>query len=339
MRHGQSRGVLPVGYALALAVVAGSFGLARGASAQSACVYADERGNIKSAQSLKDIPSRFRAKAVCHDRQPATVPRADDIAIRGGARSASFGTTLGTVEVKWPRQVEQCFGKSPTRAISEASSAANRALRSARFDQRIRTGRRDWSFVLIDRANAVSQFPMQLSMGGHPGFMVPPNQIYIVVDYISPSCQKSEYSDSLLTQVLLHEMGHVLEYALLGDNRMGMDRKRAEGFASWFEGYSSQYASTISKGEVQRKYRNLVRSEAGVGSTSFSGSGEDYAIASLEFEAIVARKGVSGLMDVYETMDSQRCSFYEALQRKFGWDQDDIQREVKNLKKSNSAEG
>lgn len=299
--------------------------------AQSGCVYADEQGTIVSARALKDVPARFRSKAACSDRQPALIPEADDITIRGGARSSSFGTPLGTVEVKWPRQVEQCFGTSPTRAISEASTAVNRALRTARFDQSIQSNRRDWSFVLIDRANAVSQFPMQLSMGGHPGFMVPPNQIYIVTDYISPNCQRSGDSDALLVQVLLHEMGHVLEYALLGGDAFGGDRKRAEGFAAWFEGYSAKFASTIPKGQVQERYRGLIQSQSNVGSSSFQGSGEDYAIASLEFEAVVARKGVAGLMSVYETMGKEHCSFYDALKKRYGWDQKDLQREVKSL--------
>ena len=78
----------------------------------------------------------------------------------------------------------------------------------------------------------------------------------------------------------------------------------------------------------------MVQSETSVGSRQFSGSGQDYAIASLEFDAIVARKGVSGLMDVYETMSDCRCSFYEALHKKFGWDQKDLQREVKSLNPS-----
>lgn len=299
--------------------------------AQSDCVYADDRGALVGAPSLKDVPARFRSKAACRDRQPSTVPEADDITIRGGSRSSSFGTHLGTVEVKWPRQVEQCFGKSPTRAIAEASSAVNRALRTARFDQSIQAQRRDWSFVLIDRANAVSQFPMQLSIGGHPGFMIPPNNIYIVTDYISPNCQQDADSDVMLTQVLLHEMGHVLEYALLGGGGFGSDRKRAEGFAAWFEGYSAQYASTIPKGRVQERYRSMIESHAHVGSPLFAGTGEDYAIASLEFEAIVARKGVSGLMAVYDTMSKDHCSFYEALRKRFGWDHKDLQREVKTL--------
>ena len=304
------------------------------ASAQSQCVYADEQGNILSAPSIKEVPSRFRSKAACKDSQPLSIPKADEVDLRGGVRSSSFGTPLGTMDVRWPRQVERCFGKSPSRAISEAASAVNRALRNGRFDEKMKYARRDWSLVLIDRASAVSQFPMQLSLGGHPGFMVPPNQIYIVVDFISPNCQPSGDVDALLTQVLLHEMGHVLEFSLLGESGFAADRKRAEGFAAWFEGYSSKFSSAIPRGRVQETYRTMVQSQSGVGSQQFSGSGQDYAIASLEFEAIVARKGVSGLMEVYETMSTSRCSFYDALYKKFGWDQEDLQREVKNLNPS-----
>lgn len=313
-----------VGATVLCAVVAVS------ARAEEPCVYADEQGNIRSTSALKEIPSRFRAKAVCRTSEPRTIPKTEDVELRGATRSESFSTPLGTMDVRWPRSVEKCFGRSPSRAIAEAASAVNRALRNARFDESIKGERRDWSLVFIDRASAVSQFPMALSLGGHPGFMVPPNQIYMVVDYISPNCSASGDVDALLTQVLLHEMGHVLEFALL-DGKGGDDRKRAEGFAAWFEGYSSKFSSTIPKGSVRQGYRAFVHSYDGVGSSAFSGSGEDYAVASLEFEAVVERKGVSGLMSVYETMARDRCSFYEALNKRYGWDRKDLQREVKQL--------
>lgn len=293
-------------------------------------MYADERGNILSAPTLKAVPSRFRAKAACRTSEPRAIPKTEDVELRGATRSSSFSTPLGMMDVRWPRSVERCFGRSPSRAISEAASAVNRALRSARFDASIKNERRDWSLVFIDRASAVSQFPMALSLGGHPGFMVPPNQIYMVVDYISPNCQANGNVDALLTQVLLHEMGHVLEFELL-DGKGGEDRKRAEGFAAWFEGYSAKFSPTIPTGSVRERYRSLIRSYDAIGSSTFDGDGEDYALASLELEAVVERKGVSGLMSVYETMNKDRCSFYDALAKRYGWDRKDLQREVKQL--------
>jgi hypothetical protein len=297
-------------------------------------VYINEYSQMVTAATLREVPSRFRAQAACEDKQPQYIPNAADVSLRGGERSESFATDIGRMDVRWPRQIERCFSKNPSRAIAEAASAANRALKSGRFGASLKYGKKDWSLVFIDRASAVSQFPMALSVGGHPGFMVPPNQIYIVTDYISPNCAPEGDVDSRLIQVLLHEMGHVLEYTLLGASTAGLDRKRAEGFAAWFEGYSSKYASAIPQGAVKNFYRGMVRDHSKVGERSFSGSGEDYAISSLEFEAVVARKGVSGLMDVYATMSADNCSFYEALSKKFGWDKRTLAKEVKNLNPS-----
>ena len=314
-------------------ISAALFGVSDAVS-QSGCVYVDERGEMVAKATLRDVPSRFRTQAVCQDKQPQTIPSAADVSLRGGERDESFVTDIGRMDVRWPRNIERCFSKNPSRAIAEAASAANRAVKSGRFGAALKYGKRDWSLVFIDRASAVSQFPMALSLGGHPGFMVPPNQIYIVTDYISPQCTPEGDADARLIQVLLHEMGHVLEYTLLGSSNVPSDRKRAEGFAAWFEGYSSRYASAIPPGTVKNFYRGMVRDQSSVGDGSFSGSGEDYAIASLEFEAVVARKGVAGLMDVYAKMTEENCSFYEALSKKFGWDARTLAREVKSLSSS-----
>jgi hypothetical protein len=240
------------------------------------------------------------------------------------------------MEVRWPRSVERCFGKNPARAVNEAATAVKGAINSARFDSVIKSSERKWELLLIDQASAVSQFPMRLSVGGHPGFAVPPNRIYIVTDFVSLGCLPSPESDARLIQVLLHEMGHVLEFALLNGRESDGDRKRAEGFAAWFEGYSSAFASGITPGSVQRYYRSLITNQRKFGERSFSGGGEDYAIAALEFEAIVDRKGVSGLMSVYQTMISERCSFYDALKRNLGWDQRDLAREAIRISSSST---
>jgi hypothetical protein len=309
-------------------------GVPSSARSQTGCVYVNERGAVLTALTVKEIPARFRAGATCSDKQPLMVPQAHDVDLRGQERSTSFGSPLGSMEVRWPRSVERCFSKSPARAVNEAATAVKRAINSARFDSVIKSSDRKWEFLLIDQASAVSQFPMRLSVGGHPGFAVPPNRIYIVTDFVSVGCLPSPESDARLIQVLLHEMGHILEFALLNGMESDGDRKRAEGFAAWFEGYSSAFASGIIPGSVQRYYRGLITSQRDVGERSFSGSGQDYAIASLEFEAIVDRKGVSGLMSVYQTMSSERLSFYDALERKFGWDRRDLVREVLRISSS-----
>jgi hypothetical protein len=297
--------------------------------ADDSCVYVTDQREIVSAKSLSDVPARYRAKAVCNNHEPKEIPKTEDVQLNGLYRTSSFSTDIGRMEVRWLRESERCFSKSPSRIVAEAASAVNRALKTARFATEAQDRRGDWSLVLVDKATAVSQFPMALSLGGHPGFMVPPDQIYIVVDYLVPACRAGSEGDGKLLQVLLHEMGHVIDFALMNGVVTGGDRKRSEGFASWFEGYASRYAAEIPKGSVVGMYRDLAQRSEGVGSPDFQGSGEDYGVAAMEFEAIVHRKGIAGLMLLYGTMRDDRCDMYEAMRKRFGWDARDLKREVK----------
>jgi hypothetical protein len=313
---------------LTLVALTSAFAFPFSLFAADSCVYVTEKREILSAKSLSDVPSQYRSKAVCNDNEPKEIPKTDDVKLKGLYRTASFGTDLGKMEVRWLRESERCFSKSPSRIVSEAATAVNRALKNARFATEVRNRRADWSFILIDQASAVSQFPKALSLGGHPGFMVPPDQIYIVVDFIAPQCDGRPENDAKLLQVLLHEMGHVVDFALMNGVETGGDRKRTEGFASWFEGYASQYADEIPKGRVMEMYRDLGKAGAGIGALNFQGSGEDYGVAAMEFDAVVRRKGVAGLMSLYATMREDRCTFYEAMRKRFGWDSGDLSRAV-----------
>ena len=306
------------------------------AVAGDSCVFVTEGREIVSAKSLHEVPVKYRAKAICNDNDPQVIPKTEDVQLKGLYRTSSFSTDIGRMEVRWLRESERCFSKSPSRMVSEAASAVNRALKNARFATEAQNRRADWSLILIDKASAVSQFPMALSLGGHPGFMVPPDQIYIVVDYLAPGCVSGLESDGKLLQVLLHEMGHVIDFALMNGVVTGGDRKRTEGFASWFEGYASRYAPEISKGSVVTMYHELAQRGGGIGSSDFQGTGEDYGVASMEFEAVVNRKGVAGLMVLYATMRDERCDLYEAMRKRFGWDPKDLAREVKALSVSSN---
>jgi hypothetical protein len=123
-------------------------------------------------------------------------------------------------------------------------------------------------------------------------------------------------------------MGHVLEFGMLGDSPLNNDRKRAEGFASWFEQYSSEYSSIIPRGSVTSYYDALAQEGLRNQSSSFSGSPYDYAVSALEFRAVVNRKGISGLMSLYESMKAKNIPFSEAIRQDFRWDDRALQREM-----------
>lgn len=299
------------------------------AHADGPCVYLDENGTIVSVKSVDAAPARYRRAVYCNDGKDAAIANPADVKLQGPAGRASLSTDLGPMEVRWPRSVEQCFGRSPARAAADAAAAVNRALKSARFSTEVKYARQEWALVFTDRATAIREFPAALTLGGHPGFMIPPSQIYIIADFISPDCAPGGVADAVLTQVLLHEMGHAVEYVMLGGVQMDTDRQRAEGFASWFEQYSADFASIIPRGSVKSFYRSLASQGLAAPPAAFSGTAQDYALAALAFQAIVDRKGVQGLMKVYSDMAAQGIPLMVAVEQEFGWDSKTFEREMR----------
>jgi hypothetical protein len=201
-----------------------------------------------------------------------------------------------------------------------------KALRSGRFTADVRYARREWQLVFIDKAAALSQFPLDLTVNQHPGFMIPPHNIYLVSDFIAPGCVRSNLSEEALQRVLLHEMGHVIEYIILGEQSGIFDRERAEGFATWFEYYAMGRL-----GQLGDAYRSAVprrRDERDLSSKVFRGTREDYLGAAVRQQAIVDKRGVSGLMSVYTVIRDRRIDFDAAVHEAIGWDKPAFLRQI-----------
>lgn len=306
------------------------------AHGDGSCLFMDSSNFIRQVARLEDVPREYRSKAKCssaREAEDAPIAEPEDVQLTGSVRSSSFSTDLGKMEVRWQRKTEECFGKSPGKAVADAARTVNRALKSARFSAEAKRPARDWQIVFTDREAAVSQFPASISIGGHPGFMVPPSNIYIISDFIPGSCSGSPVADSVLEQVLLHEMGHVIEHTLLEGSKVAPDRARSEGFASWFEQYSAEYARDIPKGAVTEYYDNLARQglSGDGGVSAFDGSPQAYAVSGLRFRAIVDRKGVSGLMRVYAVMAEQNITFDAAVKETLHWNEGTMHREMARL--------
>jgi len=174
------------------------------------CRYVDRNNAAHLVDSVQEAPIQYRDRVECEgDAGKALVPP-EEVKMRGAVGKTVVRTEMGSFEVRWPRSIEQCFGKSPARATAEAAAALNRALKSAWFADSVKYSRQDWSLVFTDHATALREFPLAISRGGHPGFMVPPASIYLIADVISPGCAKGGVADGALIQVLLHEMGHRL---------------------------------------------------------------------------------------------------------------------------------
>lgn len=295
-------------------------------AADQPCVYIDTNGGVTPVATIRNVPRAARKRVVCKDKQVEEIVAPEKLNVGRDARTAEFSSELGVMKIRWARSMEKCFATPPARAVGEAAHAVSKALRSSRFISEVKYSRREWQLGFIDKTSAISEFPLALSIGQHPGFMVPPNRIYLISDTIAPDCSAKKTADEILVQVLLHEMGHVVEYILLGEQLAPIDRQRSEGFAVWFEQYSSQYTNVVPRGRIAAYYAALSRMRDF--RQPFAPDPVGYAHAGARFQTIVERKGVGGLMKVYAAIREQKISFDAAIEQSLGWKQQTFERQV-----------
>ena len=229
--------------------------LAADASAKEICIYTDKSGTFKTAKSKASIPRKFRARAICKDekelkaaasRRGTQLAAPEDIELKGNIRRERLNSSLGPIDLRWPRTAETLFGRTPLRAMADAARTVSKASRTSAFPSEIQGLNIEWKVVFMDADLPSTQIPAQLRNNCHPGWMTPPANIYIVAQRIAGNCGdqktvKSSVADSQLTETLVHEIAHVLEYHLLKKKPPSFNRMRSEGFATWFETFAAQY--------------------------------------------------------------------------------------------------
>lgn len=302
------------------------------AGAEQECVFLNALGRVERVKNASAVPKALRSRVVCNDTEVAKIAAPETIDVGRDARTASFSTDLGPMKVRWARATEDCFGRSPARAVGVAARAVTRAIRTGRFTADVRYVRREWQVVFLEKSAAFGQIPLDLTLNQHPGFMLPPNKIYLVTDFIAPNCDKGGATDKVLERILLHEFGHAIEFITLGDRQGESDRERAEGFATWFEYYAagqpeglvSEYRATV---RLRPSATQHVSSEA----TAFRGTREDYLRAALRMQAVVEKRGVSGLMQVYAVLREKRVVFDSAVEEAIGWNATTLAHQVDGM--------
>lgn len=329
------------------------------------CMYTAEDGSVKQVRSRDAVPEAQRAAAKCFEekagrepepRRPAGAPvlprnpqsasasgpapvRAapqrserdptapDQVDLKGTVRTEDMASSIGRVQLRWPRQVETLFGKTPQRAVADAARTVSHVLKTASFPTRLQSLDVDWNIVFMDEGAARQQTPNSLVSNCHPAWMTPPANLYVAAPRVAAGCggghaAGTAVSDAELAHILIHEMGHAVEFALLPNG--APDHMRAEGFASWFESYASDFSSIVPHGSVRARYHQWARDsfKKDRQGGKFGGGPEDYGRAEALFEAISAKRGIAGLMSVYRTMSERGMGFAEAVRTVTGWDRD-----------------
>lgn len=299
------------------------------------CLYPTKSGEVRQASSLNEVPRESRPYARCSPlaEQNNYLARPDEIKLEGSERQEQINSTLGPIQLRWPRKVESLFGRTPLRATTDAANTVSRALKNGAFPSELQNLSANWNIVFMDENLSAAQIPQQLISNCHPGWMTPPANIYIVAQRVAGGCggprSSSTVADSTLGEVLIHEMGHAVEHYLL-KQRGAYDRLRAEGFATWFEEYAAQFSSIVSTSELKQKHSWLAKQslQRNPQAFNFSGSGEDYARGAMYFRAINQVRGLSGLTAVYQLISNKNLPFQAAIKEEFNWDDRRLNQEV-----------
>lgn len=306
---------------------------------RAVCIYTDEGGVFRQVDGPEAVPEVFRASARCAKVKAKNYLAApESVEIDGSERKADFPSSLGIMHLRWARSAEKLFGRSPERAMADAARTVSRALKQSGFPSALRTLHQDWEIVFLDADLPESQIPVYLRTNCHPAWMTPPANIYVVSRRVAGGCggqaKSQSASDAMLAEVLIHELGHAVEAVLLGSRFSDSSaRVRAEGFATWFESYAAEFSSLIPAGSVQSHQLTLARNVIGKSHArgKFVPTEDNYVLASLPFHVVVERKGVRGLMAVYELMAQDGIAPDEAIRRVTGWSEKEMSDRVGKL--------
>ncbi len=321
------------------------------ASADEICIYKDGNGKVQQVMSAKAVPEEFRKSAQCFPQKsrgesPMAAPK--EIHLEGSLRTEDMNSSIGRIHLRWERKAERLFGRTPVRAMSDAARTVAQTIKGSGFPSRIQNLSMEWEVVFLGDKIPAGQVPSSLVNNCHPGWMTPPANIYIVADRVAGGCgsvrSSTSVADSTLTEVLLHEMGHVIEFQIIdgaGSNtarrkfRGDFDRMRAEGWATFFESYAARNSSVINAKEHEQRQTELARQAVASSPEyfNFGGSSHDYARASMYFVTMEKRLGMRSILEVYDTMGEKGISFFDAIKEETGWDQKRREKEIRSFLK------
>ncbi len=254
-----------------------------------------------------------------------------DIKLTGLERQASLNSPLGKIELRWPREAETLFGKTPEKATIEAATSIAKALRQSSLPQSLKQASSNWNIIFISSKISGQQVPKSLIDNCHSGWMTPPANIYIVSERIAGECFNNSYNlkkvaDSQLARVMIHEMAHALEFKF--SNSLPFDRLRSEGFASWFEAFAAQYSSDLDRAQIISEQKSLAYSKLASGSLIFNGNADDYAFGAVMFHIFLENKALSDLTRLYQLISSKKLSLIEAVKSVNSWSDKQLSAEL-----------
>ncbi len=270
------------------------------------CVYTTRSGKILQANSMQEVPRMYRDVARCQQSDSSSpISNPQDLNLKGNEGNVEMVSPVGKIKLKWSRQIQTLLGRTPQKVVMNSMNTLKRLISSSAFREKLSNMNLDWNIVFMGKDLPSSQIPSYLITNCHPGWMVAPANIYMAVERVYNGCDgvgRGDVGDEELEKVMLHEIGHAVEYQIAPN--LPRDLKRSEGFATWFAIYASGYSSIVNQSSVLSYYKMLAKKaiEAFPNTFNFSGSAYDYARASMYFYIVEKKKGVAGILQLYEKL-------------------------------------
>ncbi len=296
-------------------------------------MFAKCKPEKKKTSRAKGRPTPlFRTTVALGSEHEAKALNPEEVPLKGPVREFDMATPLGRLQVRWEVALVGLLGKRPSELAKEAWRAATRTVAKIGFPVGTRGADYQWSLVFMDQKTTEEVSPW--SEGGcHPGWIRPPASIYISVGLLASQCGNGKPISGVKLQnevlkTLYHEVGHALEYQLLGEQLFGRERYHSEGFAEWFKFRVLERLGkrNDANGELVTAMRSFSDSWK---PSDFSGSAEDYSRAFAYIRAIADVRGDRQLFKIYKSMREQEISFEAALKQVTYWSLKRWRREVK----------
>lgn len=258
-----------------------------------------------------------------HSEHGASGYTVRDIASYGqslDSRGRSIKGSLGTVKLFSPRTLEQLINRDLSSVVVNAFHRAAGILATNAFPEILKATEYDWQ-LFFERSRKRETGGLS-SARCHAAWMGPPANIFISADQLASNCGRLRRSSvevaEELGSVLVHEIGHAIEFQMMGRGFGRRQRWHSEGFATWFESLSD--GETISDTRLEM-FQIAVRTlDPEWRPFLFKGSKADYARSYALVAAIAEGHSIPTLLSIYATMDSQNCRFDQAVQQVLGWD-------------------
>lgn len=250
----------------------------------------------------------------------------------------SFDTPLGLVHFRTPRTAPGDEVSRLKRSVVRAWSLAALAAEDLALPAPLPDRQLGWSVSLSEGNILTGKGGANDKAYCHSAWIGPPADIVIDGYRLTHPCDSSEsvpLREKRLVRSLVHEVGHAIEFQMLGRGFSRRQRWHSEGFAVWFEMAALPLLEDTPRllGPVQAPrvvlersaLNERVRSAFAQSSKSwqpmyFAGTPDDYARSYGMIAAIVRSGGVESLRRVYGLMDARHLSFEESVRGVLGWD-------------------